>query len=110
MHKSRAFEIHFGAETLAGAFGERGERPAVRAQEFGNAINLSLILERPDSLLARTEAAAHFAVDTAGMRGSGLQIFLTAAQLEQIEKLGFKFRRCRAIAERTEVDGRARPI
>ncbi len=105
VHEGRAFEVHFGAETLAGAFGERGERTAVRAQEFGNAIGLSLIFNRPYSLLARSEATAHFAVDAAGMRGSGFKIFLTAAQLEQIEKLGFELRRRGAIAERTEVNG-----
>ncbi len=105
VHERGALEIHVGAHALAGAFRDGDQRLSSGAQESGDAFGLAGVFFDTDRLLAGPQTAPHLAVNAAGMRGAGFEIFLTAPQLEKVEKCGFKTRRRSAIAKRTEING-----
>ena len=104
VHEGGAFEIHIRAEALAGRGGGIGQRMAAGMEKLGYAAGLAAILLHTYRLLAGAEAAAHLAIHAAGVIGTGHEILLAAAQLEEIEEFGIEKRSGGAIAEGSEID------
>ncbi len=78
------------AQAVARGGSDANQRRAVSGQELLHALRLTQILFAADNLLAGAQAPIHFAIDAARMLRAGLQIFLAAPHLEQIQKLIFE--------------------
>jgi hypothetical protein len=83
------FEVELLARTVAQECGSF-EVLFPRVARSRHARCLRRILFRRQSLLARSQATLHFAVDAAGMIGRGFEVLLAAAQLKQIQQLRFE--------------------
>src|SRR5215472_12551163 len=105
---SRCFlEIHLLAQAVAGSAGRADHCRAVSGQEFPHSLHFAQVLLASDDLLARPQAHVHFAVDAAGMLRARLQVFLAAADLEQIQALVLEQLGAGARAKRTVVQSRS---
>ena len=78
-------KLHFGAGAVAGLLGWVLEGCAAGAKELFHTVCFVAVFSNRHDCLAGAQAAIHFAVNTAGVRGRGLEIFFTAADLEEIE-------------------------
>ena len=102
---SGGFEIHVGAGLFAGGDGGVEEGLASGVEEGCDAGRFLGVFGGADDLLAGSEAAAHFAVDAAGVGFGGDEVFLAAAELEEVEEFGFEHGGGGAGTEGSEVDG-----
>lgn len=96
-------EVISGAVACSTDGGQKGLTG--RVDELGEAGDFGAVLGRRDDFLTGPEAAAHFAVNAAGVIGVGDEVFLAAADLEEVEHFGFESFGCGAGAEGAVVEG-----
>ena len=96
-------EEHFLTQAIARVPDGFQQRAPIGAQEIGDAHDFGGILRRAYHLLAGAQAHRHLAIDAAGVRGRGHQVFLAAAHLEEIEELRLEALGGGARAEGSEI-------
>src|ERR1035441_7574196 len=99
-------ELHLLAQAVARMGDGVQQRAAAGPQEVRHAGYFVAVLLGAYHLLARPETHAHFAVDATGVFRRGLQVFLAAAHLEEVEELRFEALGGRTRPERPEVQPR----
>lgn len=81
------FEVEVLGEAVAGGGGGFEERGALGGEEVDEAVGFGAVFVGGDGLLAGAEALHHLAVDAAGVVWSGREVFLAAADLEEVEEV-----------------------